>query len=123
MDEVNRDIVREFLIEFKGIVSSHGLHIVQRPVNKDALTELGLTKENVKDEILSLSVADYCTGPEIDRDMPGDIWVFGKTIDGKEVYIKLKIVNKGGKKIATCISFHPARYPLSFPFRPQERGC
>lgn len=118
MSEVGRAIVRGFLIEFKRIVSSHGPHIVQRLVNKDALLELGLTKENVKDEILSLSVADYCKGPEIDKDIPGDIWVFGKTIDGKEVYIKLKIVEEGGKKIATCISFHPARYPLSFPFTP-----
>ena len=123
MSEVGRAIVRGFLIEFKRIVSSHRLYIVQRPVNKNALLELGLTKENVKDEILSLSVVDYCSGPETDKDMPGDIWVFGINIDEKEVYLKLKIVEKDEIKIATCISIHPALYPLSFPFRPKGRGC
>ena len=123
MSQVRRAFVRSFLIEFKKIVSSHRVYIIQRRVNKEALTELGLTRENVKDEILSLSVADYCSGPEADKDRPGDIWVFGINIDEKEVYLKLKIVEKDEIKIATCISIHPALYPLSFPFRPKGRGC
>jgi len=45
------------------------------------------------------------------------IWVFGKKIDDKEVYIKVKIAQVGTDKIAKCISFHIAEYPLSYPFK------
>jgi hypothetical protein len=54
-------------------------------------------------------------GPEPDKDKPGDIWIFGKEIEGKEVYIKLKIAIVGEVRIAKCISFHIANFPLSFP--------
>ena|SRR3990167_4217765 len=56
------------------------------------------------------------------KDRPGDVWIFGKQIGGKEVYIKLKIAQGGQEKIAKCLSFHAAKYPLYFPFqdKPEE---
>lgn len=73
-------------------------------------------------KLMTLSVADYCEGPKPDKDRPGDVWVFGKQIGGKEVYIKLKIAQVRQEKIAKCLSFHAAKYPLGFPFRdkPEE---
>ena len=62
-------------------------------------------------------MTDYCKGPQPDKDRPGDIWVFGKEIAGSEVYIKLKIAQAGTHKIAKCISFHAAEYPLGCPYK------
>jgi hypothetical protein len=70
---------------------------------------------------MTLSVKDYCEGPEPDRDRPSDIWVFGKHIGGKEIYIKLKIAQVGQEKIAKCLSFHEANFPLCYPFEAEER--
>ena len=114
--------IREFLKEFKKIVvSGRGLDIINRLETREALADLGLTKNNLKEEILGLSVEDYCEGPEPDRDRPGDIWIFGKQIFGREIYIKLKIAWVGEGKIAKCLSFHPASYPLPFPYRAKKR--
>jgi hypothetical protein len=49
--------------------------------------------------------------------MPGEIWEFGKRIGGNDVYIKLKIAQVGNDKIAKCISFHKAEFPLSYPLK------
>ncbi len=93
-----------------------------RRENLDALSDLGLTKKNLKEEILSLSVQDYCEGPEPDRDRPGEIWIFGKHIAEKEIYIKLKIAQVSKEKIAKCLSFHAANFPLCFPYRDKKGG-
>jgi len=108
----------EFLKEYKKFVSQSGnFYVVNRKKNRDALIELGLIRKNRKDEILSLSTTDYCSGPKPDKDMLGEIWEFGKRIDGNDVYIKLKIAQVRNDKIAKCISFHKAEFPLSYPLK------
>lgn len=126
MVKADADKIGKFLKEFKEIASKRGIYVVPREVNKDALAELGLTSRNRVDEILSLSVADYCAGPEKDHDKPGEVWMFGKQIGDHEVYIKLKIaVIKDSRmrenKIAKCISFHKAEYSLKFPYRERSK--
>ena len=89
MNEAKEALVRNFLKEFKKIATEgRGIDIVSRSKNIDSLVKLRLTKRNCKNEILSLSVSDYCDGPKPDKDRPGEIWEFGKSILGKEVYIK-----------------------------------
>ena len=79
MDELRQTEIRDFLLQFKKImVTGRGLEIVNRRENIEALARLGLTKKNLREEIMTLSVENYCEGPEPDRDRPGDIWVFGK---------------------------------------------
>jgi hypothetical protein len=58
-------------------------------------------------------------GPEPDKDHSrgGAIWVFGKTIKGHEIYIKLKLAEVNGKSLAKCISFHKANLPITYPLR------
>lgn len=110
--------VRDFLLEFKRVATgSRGIDIVPRPEIRPTLVQLGLTKANLKEILLGLSVTDYCQGPEPDRDRPGNLWIFGREIEGHEVYIKLKVAQAGDKQIAKCISFHIARYPLKYPHR------
>lgn len=123
MDQGKREKVAKFLKEFKKIATTgRGLDLIPRAENITCLAELRITKKNQKEEIMNLTVDDHCEGPEPDKDRPGEVWLFGKRISGKEVYIKLKIAQVGKETIAKCLSFHPARHPLSFPFKPGEGG-
>lgn len=117
MVEFSQWKVAVFLKEFKLLAQERRLYIVNRLEKQNSLADLGLTKEDREDEILGLSVTDYCRGPEPDKDMPGEIWVFGREIAGREVYIKLKIAKIGSDKIAKCISFHTAERPLYYPYK------
>ena len=109
--------VRQFLSEFKDVIYANGLRIIERLKNKDALLELGLTSNQRKEIILSLSVLDYNSGPIKDIYKSGDFWVFGKTIDGAEIYIKLKIVEQDDEDYAICLSFHKSEHPLRYPLK------
>jgi hypothetical protein len=112
--------VQEFLRDFKHeLACSDWLHIAWRPARNQVLIELGFTMRNVIDEILSLTVADYSEGPLRDHNHPqtGDLWVFGKEIEGREIYIKLKLARRSALVIARCISFHDAEQPMEYPFR------
>jgi hypothetical protein len=121
-DVLKQAEIRDFLVEFKGIMAKgRGLDIVNRRENIDTLAKMGLTKKNLIEEIMTLSVENYCQGPEPDRDRPGAIWVFGKQIGAEEIYVKLKIAQVGKEKIAKCLSFHAANFPLCYPYRGEER--
>ena len=109
--------VRQFLSEFKDLIYASGLRIIDRIKNRDALLELGFTDKQRKDIILSLSVLDYSSGPIKDNLKPGDYWVFGKKIEGVDVYIKLKIAEQDDEEYAVCFSFHKSESPLKYPFK------
>lgn len=114
--------VRTFLLTFKKTVTAgSGVHIVPRENTKATLTELGLTKANLEEILLSLSIRDYCKGPEAERDRvgrsAGEIWFFGKRIQEREVYIKLKLFQVDEQMQAKCISFHFAESSLHYPHR------
>lgn len=110
MDEAKRTKVATFLKEIKAIISIRGLEVAPRRKNLDALIDLGLTQKNRLDEVMSLTPDSYHSGPEPDRDKPGDLWIFHKTINEREVYIKLKIADAKPIRIAKCISFHAAEF-------------
>lgn len=55
-------------------------------------------------------------GPIVDTlNRLGEMWVFGKDVKEREVYIKIMISNINGQTI--CISFHLSESPLSYPFK------
>ena len=78
---------------------------------------MGLTRREVERIILSLSVLNYSAGPEPDRDRAGEVWEFGYDFDGYEIYIKLKLADVKGAKLAKCFSFHIAKYKIDNPLR------
>ena len=109
--------VERFLQDYREIAKLHGGWNLERR-NWGSLAELGLTEAVAREEVLSLTVSDYCSGP-VGDDNPqkrGNVYIFGKDIDGVEVYIKLKIVHVGDTRIARCLSFHPAEKRLNYPF-------
>ena len=84
------------------------------------MAQLGLTDTTLRMELLSLSVEDYYQGPELDEDESKngkEVWMFGKVINGCEVYLKLKNFDVGPYKRAKCLSIHPADFPIYYPFR------
>lgn len=46
---------------------------------------------------------------------PPLLFVFGKDINGRLVYVKLKIKGNNKKRVL-CVSFHYAKEPMKFPY-------
>ncbi len=115
--------VRSFLLEAKYAIQNsyqdrwRWSFSTARKKNVNTLTELEMTREDVKKEILSLSVLDYCSGPTKDPRIRGDVWIFGKIIRGKEIYIKLKLSGDQHGRMVRILSFHVAEKPLKYYFR------
>ena len=64
----------------------------------------------------NLQAQDYVEGPVIDElNKKSEMWVFGKDVKGREVYIKITLGYQNGQTI--CISFHIAEHPLQYPFK------
>ncbi len=67
---------------------------------------------------MQLQSSDYVDGPVEDTlNNLSPMWVFGKEIKGKEVYIKISMGMSGSCTI--CISFHIAEYKLNYKFKKQ----
>ena len=68
-----------------------------------------------KTEVASF-LKDYSEGP-VEEEIYGgaDMWVFGKTIKKREVYIKITMGPIGSSVI--CISFHLAQHKMNYPFK------
>ena len=119
-------MVRDFLHLVKETimnpVSDQGWVLVLRKENKECLLQLGFKYPDIKETLLGLSVEDYCEGPCRDRDQPGELWVFGKSIENKVVYIKLKLASLGPLRIVRVVSFHFAEHTLEYPFEEKEGG-
>ena len=80
------------------------------------LLELDYDIEDVVDRIKELTVEEY-SETKIDKDDldPPLFFVFGKNINRKLIYIKLKI--KGDqKRYVLCVSFHYAKDKMKFPY-------
>ena len=81
-----------------------------------ALEELEIVPSFRKVVIENLTAEDYVEGPVIDTlNKLGEMWVFGKDVKNREVYIKIMISDYCGQTI--CISFHLAEAPLKYPFK------
>lgn len=68
-------------------------------------------------EILKdLNVDDYSEGP-LEEKMHGilPMWVFGKMVKQKEVYIKVSMGTENRQVI--CISFHISEHQINYPFK------
>lgn len=90
----------------------------RRPKNIQTLTKLAMTDVEIFNLIYQrISWQDYISGPELDnhtKPIPGDIWIFGLTIEGELCYLKIQDKPSG---IVMWISVHIAAYPLHFPYK------
>lgn len=80
------------------------------------MLDLDYDIEDVVNRLKELTVEEY-SETKIDTDdvNPPLLFVFGKDINGKIIYIKLKI--KGNQqKYVLCVSFHYAKDKITFPY-------
>jgi len=112
-----KEEVQKFLNQFHVKVNVYDVIVLDgRNKNLQALADLEITSNRRLEVIKSITVEDYSEGPIInDRDNFGDLWVFGKDVNGNEVYIKISLGLPNNKTI--CISFHRAEHKMSYPFK------
>jgi hypothetical protein len=87
--------------------------------NTKALLALDIKPNDRKQILRDLVYEDYYQGP-LDDDLYGisSMWVFGKKLKGKEIYIKISMGSENSSVI--CISFHEAEYEMTYPFKTKK---
>lgn len=114
---VTKGEVQSFLDLFHTKMQVFGIiYRDDRGKNQKALEELEIVPAHRKLIIENLAVEDYVQGPVIDKlNNLGEMWVFGKDVKGREVYIKIMLGRTNCQTI--CISFHISEKPLQYAFK------
>lgn len=72
---------------------------------------------DVVERLKELTIAEYSeTLIDKDDDKPPLLFVFGKDINSRLIYIKLKIKGEQTKRVL-CLSFHYAKHDMVFPYK------
>lgn len=80
------------------------------------LADLDYDYFDVIDRLKELTIRDYSeTKIDKDDDNPPLLFVFGKDINERMVYIKLKIKGEERRRVL-CLSFHYAEKQMEFPY-------
>lgn len=112
-----RQEVEAFLNQFMPKLSVFGILYVFRDKNQNALTELGITPAGRTEIIKQIETDDYVETIETAM-QDGDMWVFGKDVSERELYIKISMGRPNSHTI--CISFHVAEHPINYAFKGKE---
>ena len=111
--------IANFLMLFKEF-AQRNFKFIKREKWPDPIARLGITPKQAKQEIMELTYEHYCSGPVPDTGPKGgELWEFGKTIEGMEIFIRLKVVLQ--HEMAKCQSFHIAEKPLQYPYKGGEK--
>lgn len=115
--QATQDDVDQFLKDFKQKHKVWGVDILSREINDETLLELEIhSNEPIEKAILSLAVIDYSEGPlEEKRNNTSPMWVFGKKVRERDVYIKISLGS--ANRPAKCFSFHFPKHPMKYPFK------
>ena len=80
------------------------------------MIDLDYDSNDVANRLKELTLSEYSeTLYDKDDDKPQLLFVFGKDINGRLVYIKIKIKGESMKRVL-CLSFHYAMYDMDFPY-------
>lgn len=80
------------------------------------LLDLDYEAEDVVNQLKKLTVAEYSeTKIDTNDTNPPLLFVFGKDINSKHVYVKLKIKGEQQRHVL-CVSFHYAKEKMIFPY-------
>ena len=112
--------VEQFLQQLKIKLDIFGVFFLDsRDKNIQALADLNISRLERLAVVKSIEVKDYSEGPIRDQ-LNGfnEMWVFGKDVNGTEVYIKISMGVPNSNTI--CISFHAAEHPMRYPFKEKE---
>ena len=111
------------LLESKEFDINTDLNLVRKKKNGDdqmfsttfKVLNLDYDLEVFVERLKELKVEEY-SETKIDKDdvNPPILFVFGKGINGKLIYVKLKIRDQ--QKQVVCVSFHYAKDKMEFPY-------
>ncbi len=112
-----KEATERFLLDFKHKLGFWGLIFrSDRDKNFKTLTTLEYQVKDVIKKLNELKLSNYSEGPVEEILFGGAaMWVFGKSIQGKEVYIKITIGQPSDRVI--CISFHFAEHVMKYPYK------
>jgi len=115
----SKNEVETYLKELKVKMEIFGiLFIDYRSKNQQTLNDIEISPAKRKEVIKSLIAEDYSQGP-LEEKMRGilPMWVFGKQVKKKEIYIKVSMGAENSRTV--CISFHIAEHPMNYPLKKQ----
>jgi hypothetical protein len=114
---ITKDDVEAFLERFhQKIKVFHIIFRDDRGKNAQTLAHLEITPSYREAIIKEIKAEDYSQGPIVDTlNLFGDMWVFGKDVKGKEVYIKISLGKENCQTV--CISFHISEHKMKYPFK------
>ncbi len=105
--------VEQFLSQFGIKFDIWGIFYLDRDKNLEALKALGITQK-ARDEIVrQVNSDDYVE--TLVADFFNEMWVFGKDMDGTELYIKIALGQPNSRTV--CISFHLAEHPIQYAYK------
>lgn len=104
---VPRQQVEQFLSDMRLSIDANLFIPVNRKKNLVTLSQLGITWNDAKAHIRSMTYANYINGPESDYDPsePDPLWVFKIKIDNDTIYVKIKICYASIGEVK-ALSFH-----------------
>ena len=121
--------VKAFLEELKEVLEAENFNIYDNLLiiksSKDeieystnyTMTDLDYDSSDIVERLKELTVSEYSeTLIDKDDDKPPLLFVFGKDINSKLIYIKLKIKGEITKRVL-CLSFHYAKHDMEFPYK------
>ena len=113
---ITKEEVQKFLEQFNAKVKVFGIIFRDdRPKNKEALQQLDITPMQRELIVKSLQIQDYVEGPVIDvLNQQGEMWVFGKDVKGREVYIKDYVRLSKRPDNMHLVSYSRTSYAVSF---------
>ena len=130
----DRKDVRDFLLQMKSILTSSNFNIdsdvvIQCKKQKDDLLspyttentmlELDYDRSDIVEELKKLTIAEYHETIIDNLRQTNKLvkfYVFGHVIDGRTIYVKVRIKQNQLKDYVFCISFHFAEFPITnFP--------
>lgn len=117
MITTTKEDVKKFLKDFREKKGIWGiLFRDDRGKNAQAMADLEIRPVDRAKVIDSLEEIDFVETIEDKLNKGGLMWVFGKIVKKKELYIKITMGMAGTSVI--CISFHLAEHVLHYPFKP-----
>ena len=121
--------VKAFLEELKEVLGAEDFNIDNNLLiiksRKDeieystnyTMMDLDYDSSDIVERLKELTVSEYSeTLIDKEDDKPPLLFVFGKDINSKLIYIKLKIKGETKKKVL-CLSFHYAKHNMEFPYK------
>lgn len=114
-DMKRKEEVEEFLRQFKPKMSVWGVLFLDRGKNVQSLKDLGLTPQMREEVVREIVAEDFCEMIYDTVGHLGEMWVFGRDCNGRELYIKISLGQPDSKTI--CISFHIAEHPMNYAFK------